>query len=636
VRHPDQKVAVTVAIDVAGRRGGVAERSARLPARHRPGRGGRKAPRGAVVDPRLTFVSDRAVPSAGGDHNVVVAVAIDVPGGSDDATEARAVLIPHDEPGGASQAVAASVPAPGQPFVDLAGVVAPRAPEEVREAVAVHIGEPDAPAGLAAPLARVEVEPGGGRIGVGGAEVHPDGAAVRPARVGVRRRDDEVGEAVPVDVAGRRQTEAEVGSGLVALQLRVDGRPRAVRRAAVDPDEPFGRFRVVVVGRGDREVGEAVPVRVAGRGHRPADLRGLLVPLVHARGGRFEAGVAPQVDDRAALPHLSVLVARPADDDVPEAVAVDVTGEGERAAEQLVRVDAGCGPVGNAVDAAGAAVQAVDDPLVGRGDEPLVVDRGNQHVGVAVAVDVPGGRDGRAERVPLARAVERDLRVRGEPAGIPVEDVDPSLVLVLVGQRGGADHDVVVTVAVDVPRGRDGEAEVGGGLPAFPHPVRRRIRAVRPPQVEPRASFLVLAVRVVRGSDDDVVIAVTVDVSGGPHAVAERRVGPADHRPARDRGDPVRAAEEDPRAADVDEEELDHVVVRLPHDHIGVAVAVDVPGRADRPAQVGRVLGTVEDPGGTGGNGGRGRDGQGRREEGGGEGRDDDHAATAVEAESGP
>src|SRR5205085_571201 len=101
----------------------------------------------------------------------------------------------------------------------------------------------------------------------------------RAARIVVRRADDQIGEAVAIDVAGRRDASPRIIAGDAALDL--EPIRRAKMRQVDDATEPaclaedhIGRARLsataVIPRSPDDDVRETIAIDVARRGHAAA------------------------------------------------------------------------------------------------------------------------------------------------------------------------------------------------------------------------------------------------------------------------------------------------------------------------------------------------------------------------------
>jgi hypothetical protein len=188
------------------------------------------------------------------------------------------------------------------------------------------------------------------------------------------------------------------------------------------------------------------------------------IPIGDPRG-------APQEDEGRALVGLACVVPLGAHDHVGVAVPIHVPGPRHARAQprtRLVRLELGVGGGGIAVgDPRGTPQEDEGRALVGLAR--VVPVGADDHVVVAVAIDVPGPRDAIAQvRLCLVRF---ELGGRGagtpvrDPRGAPQEQEGRSLVrLARVVPRGADDH-VGVAVPIDVPSPR--------------HKAQARVRLVR-------------------------------------------------------------------------------------------------------------------------------------------------------------
>ena len=271
----------------------------------------------AIDHIRLTGIAARrAVDKNCADHNVVETVAIDVAGRGDAAAQlAGRLFAEHDEtvlPGqsrNVDQAAHAEAARLSEHHIGFAGVRRPaggptRTDDNVGEPVAINVpGRSNVPAGITivdvAPdneavgrrqKRHVEDLPTAGQNADTGAdaEKHIGFPGAIPAVIIVRRADDEIVEAVAVDVAGRGDAAAQlIVGGVASDDEAVIGREVSNRDhlAAVRCDNAeIARFpvhdiglagvlpRIVAEHRADNEVGEAVAVDVPGAGNAPAQL----------------------------------------------------------------------------------------------------------------------------------------------------------------------------------------------------------------------------------------------------------------------------------------------------------------------------------------------------------------------------
>ena len=254
----------------------------------------------------------RRVAALGADDQVVEAVAVDVAGGGDRAAgQVAGILADDDEAAAAGGDVGqvdgrAKAAGPAEHHVAVAGVgfdIARRvaalgADDQVVEAVAVDVaGRGDRDAGPVVAILAEDCQTaaaGGDGCQVDGrakaARLAEDHVAVAGVigldiarRVAARRADDQVVEAVAVDVAGRRDRDARIVAGILAEDDeaaaaggdagQVDGCAEAARLAehyVAVAGIALGIVRRVAVPGADDQVVEAVAVDVAGGGDREA------------------------------------------------------------------------------------------------------------------------------------------------------------------------------------------------------------------------------------------------------------------------------------------------------------------------------------------------------------------------------
>ena len=309
-------------------------------------------------------------------------------------------------------------------------------------------------------------------------------------------------------------------------------------------------------GRAQNDVGEAVGVDVAGPRNAFAQRRDRVRKDIGVRG----RGVITDDTCRAAQEHdRGAAAAGHSDDDIVEAVAVDVPGPGnafthataeyfgkaERVRPKLLMgiLETGAGNPGQAAQEHQGHT-AITLAVVGR---DVGIEEGNagsgaadDDIGKAVAVDIASARDAIAE--------ERVDFVRNDPG---------------VGQCG---------VVRPLDSGRAAEIYEGRALD-------------RP---EPEAWEIHRASVEIR-SHHDVIEAVAVDIAGAGNAPAQPcrgivRLDACEGRGGVGTDDPVQAAEKDEgRALFV----LAAVPAPRTHDDVGEAVAVDVAGPRHAPAEAG-------------------------------------------------
>src|SRR4029079_13820762 len=145
---------------------------------------------------------------------------------------------------------------------------------------------------------------------------------------------------------------------------------------------------------------------------------------------------------------LPVVVQGRAHDDIGEAVAVHVSGRGHAGGVLRDRLIALLGPCGSGRQSCGRAEVDVGASLVGL---PVVVaGSAHDHVGEAVAVDVAGGAHAPAEAGARLIALHDPGRGGGEAGGRAQVHVGAALVGLPVVVEGSPDDQVRVAVAVDV------------------------------------------------------------------------------------------------------------------------------------------------------------------------------------------
>ena len=345
--------------------------------------------------------------------------------------------------------------------------------------VAVHLGHPRVDARVLVvavhPVHRGRHE--AVAVAVGEVRLHrPD---VDPARAGeaagggVGGRKREVGVAVAVVVAhpGEGRAEGAAGVGAVDRVVGVRGRQARAPEGGPGVDRPARGQPAPVVGGGDDEVVGAALVEVADDDGR-AEVGGGGIPV--GLGVRVGGGVVIATQSRRAQPGVDAAPgpgdgARVggADDEVALPVAVEVAG-GDRGAQLGVGLAAAEGGPGLARQVEGARQAApghgVDAPGVGGARRGVEVGRGHQQVAGPVAVEVGQGH-GAAGAVVARLAQQRRVgrieaaRAPGERRGPAVEhEGGPGLVARRVVLRR-ADEEVAVAVPVDV---------AGGHRPAGP------------------------------------------------------------------------------------------------------------------------------------------------------------------------
>ena len=139
--------------------------------------------------------------------------------------------------------------------------------------------------------------------------------------------------------------------------------------------------------------------------------------------------------------------------------------------------------------------------------------RANDHVGEAIAVDVPGRGDGLAECRSFGAGFGRPGRARRQAVLGAVVDEGTAFSRLGIGEAGRTDDDVAIAVAVDVTGRPDREAESRRNLIGMCDPRGHGVEPCRRSVVDEGRSFVGFAVVVQARADDDVAVPITVDVS---------------------------------------------------------------------------------------------------------------------------
>src|SRR5207249_10361417 len=127
----------------------------------------------------------------------------------------------------------------------------------------------------------------------------------------------------------------------------------------------FVGLAIVVEGRADNHIGIAVTIDVTRRLDGEAQLRAQLIALRRPGCGRRWAGGRAEEEIRPPLARLAVVVVGGADEDIREAVAIDVPRGGDRLTERGARLVALSGPRGGGRKARGRAQVEIRESLVG-------------------------------------------------------------------------------------------------------------------------------------------------------------------------------------------------------------------------------------------------------------------------------
>ncbi len=330
------------------------------------------------------------------------------------------------------------------------------------------------------------------------------------------------------------------------MERRLGGFETAVLREVLAAVDEVSAPVFVAVGVAERRADEHVVVLVAGHvagpGRRDRPSGAVAVVLAgESHVGVAEVQFARQVaavDDVGGTGgRASAVVERRADDHVADSVAVHVAGVGERPSGQVAgRLAAhldGC------VRERGLAV-GLDHGVggTGVGGGAVVERRADEDVSGSVAVHVATVRDGLTSAVAGRLAAHRRVGVsrREHHVAVDLEGVCGTGVLSGPVVTRRADRDGVSAVVVRVDRG-DREAELVAGLGTGEFHVGvgevHRPRHVRRAVDDVHRSGVVGGVVVQRRADDQVAIAVAVDVArrdavSGPVTGAlapERQVG---------------------------------------------------------------------------------------------------------------
>ena len=356
----------------------------------------------------------------------------------------------------------------GLPGAAAAVVVVAGADDDVVVAVAVDIAGPCHASTEFVACSFALVGPVG--IGIlgetrGGAVIDiglPDVCADTVVAVGAY---DDIVVAVTVDIAGAGYADAEVVIGVLALYVPVGSGILGETRggAVVDIGLPGHAAGIVVVVGADDDIGIAVAVDVAGVGHAVAEVVACSFALVGPVGiGILGETRGGAVVDIGLPGHASaIIVAIGADDNIIVTVVVDVAGRCHADAEEVVGGLALVIPVGSGGRAGGRAVIHIGFPGVAA--TVVVVVGAHDDIVVAVTVDIARSGHVAAEVVRFGLALVGPGRGRGEPRGRPVVDIGFPGVVATVVVVDRTDDDVVVAVAVDVAGSGHAVAEVVDG-----------------------------------------------------------------------------------------------------------------------------------------------------------------------------
>ncbi len=443
-----------------------------------------------------------------------------------------------------------------------------------------------------------------------------------------RHADGEVRPPVAVVVAGAGQglPEGRVGARAENRAARDGGDAGALRpnRAPVEDIDRAGQGQNAVgdFRRADGDIGQAIGVHVAHGGEGQAEISvgkgaGDDGPFVAERVCRERRGQGSAAEEDVGAARQLGAAPRGPRDEVGKPIAVHVRA-GQRPA-QLDAVGAAREPEADAVEArarvdrrrqiAGAENH---QNLAGVGVSAGVhVGRAHGEVIDAVAVNVAAARHGHAEARVALTALDGDIgvafQIDDRAAGAAAEDNVRAARLVqgALGLRRGvrrADDEVGHAVAVDIARGRDGEAGLLAGAGAYDARRAQRVDVDGGGQVRRAVDDLdgarvgdlviVIAVHVAERAgetDGEVVEPVAVEIPEARHRRSEERVllggeNGGERRRARHRD---RASGARGRGEDIGFAAGEAVLLGVgsPGDQLRPAVAVEISGVGDAGAE---------------------------------------------------
>ena len=155
----------------------------------------------------------------------------------------------------------------------------------------------------------------------------------------------------------------------------------------------------------------------------------------------------------------------------------------------------------------------------------VVVGGADDDVIVAVAVDVASSGHAVAEPVADGLALVRPVRGGRKTGRRAVKDIGLASSRAATAVGIGADDDVVVAVAIDVAGPGNAVAVFVACCLALVRPVRGGRKTGRRAVIHIRLSGAVTTIVVAIGADDDVVVAITVDVASRCYTEAKVVVG---------------------------------------------------------------------------------------------------------------
>ena len=278
------------------------------------------------------------------------------------------------------------------------------------------------------------------------------------------------------------------------------------------------------------------------------------------------------VEEGTALVDLAVVVVGRADDHVIVPVAVHVARARNDPTEVGLLLIALRGPDGPRGESSGRSEIDKRQPFV-----RLVVIVGwsaDDHVAVAIAVHVAGGRHRKTEVGVILAALRRPTRRGGEArVRAPIDECPPLVPLASI-EVGCANDHVVGAIAIHIAGGRHRGAEIGIGLIRLRHPYRLGRETGRGAVVDEGRTFVRVPGVEVRRPDDHIAESVAVQVTGGGHRRSEIAVGLAALRSPRGGGRDTRWRPEMERGQSL--VGLAVVVVGGADDHVVVAIAIHV------------------------------------------------------------
>ena len=424
------------------------------------------------------------------------------------------------------------------------------------------------------------------RIGSAAAIDAPEGQVGDPDRVVARATDQRIGAALADQRVVALATDHDIGAGRAGQRVRDIGSGMRHGAGEVAAKQDIGLTRTgrgitraVTAGITNDQVIKAIAVDVTGRGHRTAsEIIGVLIEDSEpADAGRDRRELDARAEARGPAKHhigftgivrgveLTIRMVR-ADDQVINAIAVDVTRRGDGDPRQIVVVDAAqdetarTGRDGGQVDPGTEPMRLAEDHVAFIGDGCA-----DDQVGETIAIHIArrgdgGARPGIGRTANDAEPVKAIAKIRqidagAEAAGLAEYDGGHANVHGpagrVIGAIGGYDQ-VVEAITVDVSGRGDGAAGLVAGLattddkPARPRGDRGQGEFSAKPAglAEDNIAFPSVRLRVAgrvsqEGTDDEVVKTVAVDVTGRGHRTAEEVAGinAVEHETARPRGD---------------------------------------------------------------------------------------------------